>query len=153
MGTRADFYVGRGPDAEWIGSIAWDGHSASVSEDTDALAAKDEATHRKAVASFLASRNDGTTPEMGWPWPWSDSGTTDYAYAFDAGQVWGCRPNAPWWPADQPEPKSYDEETLEDIELPGEPSVFPDMSAVANVTLGQRSGVMLFGLPEGEVAG
>ena len=22
MGTRADFYVGRGPDAEWIGSLA-----------------------------------------------------------------------------------------------------------------------------------
>jgi hypothetical protein len=24
MGTRGDFYVGRGKDAEWIGSIAYD---------------------------------------------------------------------------------------------------------------------------------
>ena len=26
MGTRADFYVGRGDAAEWIGSIAYDGY-------------------------------------------------------------------------------------------------------------------------------
>jgi hypothetical protein len=26
MGTRADFYVGRGETAEWLGSIAWDGN-------------------------------------------------------------------------------------------------------------------------------
>ena len=24
MGTRADFYVGKGKDSEWLGSIAWD---------------------------------------------------------------------------------------------------------------------------------
>jgi hypothetical protein len=26
MGTRADFYVGRGETAEYLGSIAWDGY-------------------------------------------------------------------------------------------------------------------------------
>jgi len=26
MGTRADFYVGMGKDAEWLGSVAWDGY-------------------------------------------------------------------------------------------------------------------------------
>ncbi len=26
MGTRADFYVGLGEQAEWLGSVAWDGN-------------------------------------------------------------------------------------------------------------------------------
>jgi hypothetical protein len=30
MGTRADFYVGRGPDAEWLGSVAMDGYPSGV---------------------------------------------------------------------------------------------------------------------------
>lgn len=30
MGTIADFYVGRGPKAEWIGSIAWDGYPDGI---------------------------------------------------------------------------------------------------------------------------
>ena len=30
MGTRADFYIGRGATAEWIGSIAWDGYPDGI---------------------------------------------------------------------------------------------------------------------------
>lgn len=30
MGTRADFYVGRGESAEWLGSIAWDGYPSGI---------------------------------------------------------------------------------------------------------------------------
>jgi hypothetical protein len=30
MGTRADFYVGRGGQAEWLGSIAWDGYPSGI---------------------------------------------------------------------------------------------------------------------------
>lgn len=30
MGTRADFYVGRGEQAEWLGSIAWDGNPGAI---------------------------------------------------------------------------------------------------------------------------
>ncbi len=26
MGTRADFYTGRGQTAQWLGSIAWGGY-------------------------------------------------------------------------------------------------------------------------------
>ena len=26
MGTRADFYIGSGKDAEWLGSVAFDGY-------------------------------------------------------------------------------------------------------------------------------
>jgi hypothetical protein len=63
MGTRAYFYVGRGKQAEWIGSIAWDGD-----EIPDAVAkAKTEKTYRKRVAEFFADRDDATLPESGWP--------------------------------------------------------------------------------------
>ena len=30
MGTRADLYIGRGTDAEWIGSVAWDGYPSGL---------------------------------------------------------------------------------------------------------------------------
>lgn len=30
MGTRADFYVGTGANAEWLGSIAYDGHPDTI---------------------------------------------------------------------------------------------------------------------------
>jgi hypothetical protein len=100
MGTRADFYVGKGKDAEWIGSVAWDGYEWGeriAKNDHDAItSAANEADYRKAVAILLASRNDGTTPEMGWPWPWNDSCTTDCSYcligakveAFSRGREW-----------------------------------------------------------------
>ena len=26
MGSRADFYIGEGTEAEWLGSVAWDGY-------------------------------------------------------------------------------------------------------------------------------
>jgi len=98
MGTRADFYVGKGADAEWIGSVAYDGYEwiqRLKDEADDAInSAKTEDEYRDAVASVLVSRNDGTTPEMGWPWPWDNSCTTDYAYCFvgDCLEVfnWGC---------------------------------------------------------------
>lgn len=32
MSTRADFYVGRGAEAEWIGSISWDGYPDGVDD-------------------------------------------------------------------------------------------------------------------------
>ena len=30
MGTRADFYIGKGTDAEWLGSIAWNGYPDGI---------------------------------------------------------------------------------------------------------------------------
>jgi hypothetical protein len=32
MGTRADFYIGRGESAEWVGSVAWDGQPSGMPE-------------------------------------------------------------------------------------------------------------------------
>lgn len=73
MGTRADFYVGTGKDAEWLGSIAWDGYEVDENEDHPIAKAKTETAYRKAVKDMLSSRDYATHPEQGWPWPWKDA--------------------------------------------------------------------------------
>lgn len=143
MGTRADFYVGRGPDAEWLGSIAWDGHQVAKAKVDDAegiyhdlRACVHEPHWRDLVAELIAERDDGTHPvEHGWPWPWNDSGTTDFAYAFDDGRVWMSRFGRAWLPAIEDEPEEWPEQPE---------AVFPDMSARKDVVLGgPRSGVIV----------
>jgi hypothetical protein len=135
MGTRADFYIGRGPGAEWLGSVAWDAYPSGLP--SELLAATSEDEFRARVAE-LASRDDWTSPSDGWPWPWNDSHTTDYAYAFDGGAVWAASFGHGWFPATGDEPD-------EDSEADLPPCVFPDMTAIQSVTLGKRSGVMIFG--------
>jgi hypothetical protein len=121
--------VGRGPDAEWLGSIGWDGYPDGI--DRGVLESTSEAMFRAGVAAFL-DREDGTKPEQGWPWPWNDSNTTDYVYAFTDGKVWAW--STDWFDPLQPEP--------EDVNERRQP--FPDMSTRKNVTLGPRSGLVVF---------
>lgn len=129
MGTRADFYIGRSKNAEWIGSIAFDGYPSGNPKPL--LNITNEAEYRAKVADLLNDKDTcATKPEQGWPWPWDDSATSDYAYAFDDGRVWATR-GASWWPAEAGEP---DEET-------GQRCEFPDMSARKNVSL-ERSGMI-----------
>lgn len=131
MGTRADFYVGRGVDAEWLGSIAWDGYKDGIP--AELLSLTDEAAYREAVAAFITGRKDGTTPEMGWPWPWDTSHTTDCCYTFDGGVVicgsWGC-----WY---------TDASRADDEEYEGQPAEFPNMADRKKVALGNRSGMIV----------
>lgn len=137
VGTRADFYVGRGPDAEWIGSTAYDGYpsdeTCTVGVEEAILNANTEQDFRAAVAARLASRDDATTPEQGWPWPWEDSSETDYAYAFDEGQTWVSHFGAPWYRAQ--DGSQY--------------AVFPPMTERKNVAVGPRSGMMVLRVPGG----
>jgi hypothetical protein len=63
MGTRADFYVGRGADMEWLGSIAWDGYPPGIRGGV--LAATSEADFRALLSAFLAPREDVTLPNDG----------------------------------------------------------------------------------------
>lgn len=82
MGTRADFYVGIGANAEWIGSTSYDGDPRGLG--AGPLGASSETEFRAAVEEMLADPDLLTTrPEEGWPWPWRDSRTSDYAYAWD----------------------------------------------------------------------
>ena len=132
MGTRADFYMGRGPDAQWLGSIAWDGYPQGISKGV--LSAVQPQQFRQEVEEFLKSRRDATWPHQGWPWPWKDSQTTDYAYAFDGGKVHGASFGHCWWDASKPEPEDQPD---------GKTCAFPDMTDRNNVTFGERSGVMI----------
>ena len=82
MGTRADFYVGRDPATmEWLGSIAMDGYPEG--NPAEVLNCWTEDDYRRRVAEMLRRETHATTPDQGWPWPWVDSGKTDFAYAFD----------------------------------------------------------------------
>ena len=131
MGTRADFYVGKGENAEWIGSIAWDGYPKEIPEEI--LKAKSEEEYRKNVEAFLEKRDDGTLPAQGWPWPWEDSGMTEYAYAFDNGEVYLCSFGTKWFlPSEEKELESDVKE-----------AIFPNMANKQKVTLGERSGTII----------
>ena len=57
MGTRADFYIGRGQDAEWLGSVAWDGYEWEA-DDSDLMQAKTADEFRAAVAAIEAERDE-----------------------------------------------------------------------------------------------
>lgn len=132
MGTRADFYIGRGKDARWLGSIAWDGDPRNMRF----LGATTENEFMLSIVA-LAMRKDWTKPEDGWPWPWKDSGTTDFAYAWDDGRVYIAAYGRGWsTPPQYFDPRQGDPETLPEVE-------FPDMTSVQNVTFGPRSGVLL----------
>lgn len=142
VGTRADFYEGRGTEAEWLGSIAWDGYPDGI--DKEILEATDSEIYRRAVAKFL-EREDATFPDMGWPWPWDDSQTTDYAYALDEGKVWSSCFGHGWFdPLESREdpdedPEGYTEEKT---------AVFPNMAERKKVAWDRRSGVLFINAPE-----
>lgn len=136
MGTRADFYVGEGKDAEWLGSIAWDGYP---SNDTlfDIFHSQSEEQYRGRVTAMLADRGDATLPKMGWPWPWEDSRTTDYSYSFQGSKVMASGYGYSWF-----DPFKGGSEEKENYGV-GDKIVFPDMRDIQNVTLGSRSGIIL----------
>lgn len=149
MGTRADFYVGRGAQAEWLGSIAFDGHDENFK---DLLAAKSEIEFRQIVEKRLRE-DDATLPAQGWPWPWEDSHTTDFAYAWDEGKAWATCFGHGWRTLDDIE---RHEEAYRRWEAADDGSdepecwsdskastVFPDMTSRAAVTHGPRSGLIV----------
>ena len=135
MGTRADFYIGNGADAKWIGSIGWDGYPEGI--DNAVLSAKTVETFREALAHFFAGRDDVSSPDHGWPWPWDNSQKTDFAYCFIDGKVeaydFGHGPFDPLL--------EYTSEE-ENIRFSSPKAIFPDMTSTKNVTLGKRSGLI-----------
>ncbi len=134
MGTRADFYVGVGKEAEWIGSIAMDGYPDGNPADYGVVAAVSEEGFRGRVADMLKGCNHGTKPDDGWPWPWDASSTTDFAYCWVDGRVQASRWGSELFdPANEPDG---------DTELDKRDD-WPDMSARKNVAYGKRSGLIV----------
>jgi hypothetical protein len=132
MGTRVDFYVGRGESAEWLGSYPFDGYPHGVFSPGMFADPMTEQAWRIWVAEWLDD------PEQGWPWPWETSATTDYAYAWDDGVIYGSSFGSPWFRVD---PNA--EDWGEPEEADGERAVFPDMSSHKAVTYGPRSGLIV----------
>jgi hypothetical protein len=148
MGTRADFYVGRGEGATWLGSIAYDGYPEG--DVAELLGIKDEHAWKVAVHRLLVSREDGTTTDLGWPWPWDDSNTTDFSYTWDDG-VWVTCFGYGWKSAREVvEAAASDEGTNDLWDEKEKTCVFPNMKDRQNVAWDKRSGIMLFG-PGGQI--
>lgn len=154
MGTRADFYIGRGPAAEWLGSIGWDGYPDGLTigdtreEDLTKipiLSARTPTQFRKAIEEFSLQCDHFTRPDEGWPWPWKDSNLTDYAYAFDKGRVW-ITGNGEWITVER-YMKLEADEAASDAYWNGRGGQidFPDMSARKKMATGKKSGLIIIG--------
>jgi hypothetical protein len=73
MGTRADFYIGKGRNAKWVGSVSHDGYKSGVKT---VLESDTEESYLKNI-SELETYIDTS---KGWPWPWKTSTFSDYSY-------------------------------------------------------------------------
>lgn len=146
MGTRVDFYVGRGKKAEWIGSAAYDGYPEGIVLSTPTggsnpfpkgehlFDSKTEYEFRDRVQQYFSNREDVSLPTDGWPWPWEDSQTTDYSYAFDGSEVFASCFGHEWFdPHEQRPDGNHDTVKVE----------FPNMKEKQKVTLGKRSGLLI----------
>jgi hypothetical protein len=110
---HADFYLGTGPDARWLGSLAEIGGPDQVSRldaraghcgTTGVLSALDPDTYETAVAALLDHRDTETAfvavpslgEDLGWPWLAATSGGW-YAYAFTDHGVRASVRGGPWF--------------------------------------------------------
>lgn len=132
MGTRADFYTHKDNKFIWLGSIAWDGYPDGIDEPV--LMSNTEESFIANLKAFFAGRDDVTLPEEGWPWPWDDSCTTDYAYCFinDKQKVLASCFGGSWF-----DPKNEEEPDEEGKPLKG---ILPDMADIKNIQHGKKSG-------------
>ena len=91
----ADFYIGLGEDAEWLGSLSADGTPAELDAVNLFGPTADgelytEATFREIVAATLAKAVEadrGYDANDPWPWPYPSSHGTDYVYVFVNGTI------------------------------------------------------------------
>jgi hypothetical protein len=133
MGTRADFYIRKDNQMKWVGSKGYDGYPDGIDESV--LKATTEQDYEAKTIAFLKEENDATFPEHGWPWPWKDSRTTDYAYIFENDKVMSSCFGGPLF-----DPLLTDEENEKDDPLPA--GYFPDMKDKQNIAYDNRSGAL-----------
>lgn len=152
MGTRSDFYIGIGKNAEWIGSVAYSGMPEAIAE-YGIFGAATELEFRSLI-SQLHSLEHFTRPEQGWPWPWNDSLKSDYAYVFHEGRVVfgsGYWESPKWIDAkgyarDRSMPGRSEKNCRADNLSGIDDFEFPDMRDRKNVALDGRSGFMMAGV-------
>lgn len=75
MGTRADFYIGKGNTSKWVGSVTHDGYPGlhGVGDLSKCSTEKQFLKTIKKLGTYI-------DPKEGWPWPWKTSKITDYSY-------------------------------------------------------------------------
>ncbi len=146
MGTRADFYIRikkspEKPEMKWLGSVAWDGYPSGFDDGPGliALTSTSEKEFAAAVEEMLIERDDATFPSKGWPWPWKDSCTTDYAYVFYEGKVLGFCFGCPFNLQELLKNEEQEDDFWDSEKVDG---YFPDMTAHKNVAYGNRSGLI-----------
>lgn len=159
MGTRADFYMGFGKTAEWLGSYGYDGYGPSNAhfdkllgkqvddkEQLPLVNAKTEAEWRAAVATVTKIK-----PDAGWPWPWDDGRLTDYSYFWtpEEGMICYNFGNREYLTAEgkveskEPTEADYDS----NVYGAGKEDIFRNMKDVQNVDLGPNSGILILSVP------
>lgn len=138
MGTRADFYKGMNPSTmQWLGSIGWDGYPQGHGHPAKHLRnSMTEAEYDLAIAGIIDDTGTAFThPDQGWPWPWSTSHATDYAYTWHEGFVYVSNFGSPW------------KEWADFLAGDPDPADFPDMTTHQNVRYDHGSGLVVIGLP------
>ena len=84
MGTRADFYVGLGSKADWIGSLLQDGSVWNIP--IEILIQVNRIMFEELSIDFIKKCGGIVAQEDGkWPHLWSDSRMSDYSYIFHPG--------------------------------------------------------------------
>jgi len=97
----ADFYIGLGANAVWLGGVEGAGDPAAVAtfdlfndHQGGSRDSYDESDFRAVVAEIIQSHQaladrdvDGWTDTDGWPWKHDDSSDTDYTYAWNNGCI------------------------------------------------------------------
>ena len=79
--TKADFYIGNGIAANWIGSVYSDAYPSGIP--IQILICVNPTLFEEEVVEYI-HRVQGVVKTDGdqWPWLWPDSQLTDYSYMF-----------------------------------------------------------------------
>ncbi|GAA3040833.1 hypothetical protein [Actinokineospora globicatena] len=113
--AHADFYLGTGPQARWLGSLAESGHPSvltTVSGTPEILRATTSDAYEAAVETLLADQiatpsefavQAGRDESASWPWLATDSSGW-WAYTLVDGQVLACLRDGPWFRPDPHQP-------------------------------------------------
>lgn len=148
MGTRSDYYIMKDEKIEWLGSCGWDGYPGGIPEGLVNIESEEE--FRKALAQLIQEHKGY---DKNWPWPWKNSGITDYVYVFKENKVY-CNTficsgkefvlmsdylkNLSLFHGDEEEEglKAF----IQKINFP-----YPDMTKIQKVDLGSGSGLIVLG--------
>ena len=81
MNENADFYVGMGDHADWVGSVSKGGSIYNVP--TDLLIQVNRVMFEEIAIEYIKHCNGVVANHVcEWPWSWSDSRMTTYSYIF-----------------------------------------------------------------------